>query len=353
MVARSSPQPKRRTAISPLPSGVGPHGFPGPDADQVRAAIRSEAKQHGDAVRRYTQAVRLNPRDADAWRRLGSGLVGCGRTADALAAFEASLECDATVEETFILIADTKFRLCKFADAMAYIRSMPGLARQRPELRALGAVCLDALGKPAHARVVVVRALGDFPGSQALLTLLGAMEATAGETEAAETHLRQALEAAPRNYDTLMGLGGVLDAEGKRTEARRQFERAFTVQPTRFEAIFALCSIAVLTRDHAALDHWTQLGLQIAPLHPRLLYYRARVEAQAGNRRKAEILLRASIARDPNYQAGHFAIARLLLARKQYNGATMHLEATVELDASNNQGRAAQAMLDRLQVTPS
>lgn len=350
MVAENSPPGTNRVGVHmPSPAGIACREFGGPDADQVLVAVAAVSKQRQDAVANCTRAVRLDPRNADAWRRLGISLVGCGRIEDALAAFEASLECDSTAEDTFVLIADTKVRLRRFADALAYVRAMPYLARHRFECRVIGAVCLVALGKLAHARAVVVRALCDFPDNAALLTLLGGMDLTVGDIEAAKGRFEQVLKDTPDSYDASFGLAETLDIGGDRAGACRLFECAFAIDPVRFEAPFSLAAAAFLASDYEALDHWTEIGLRAAPLHPRLLYLRAWVEASAGNRRTAEIMLRAAVARDPNHQATHFAIARLLLWRHKYMASAFHLDATVQLNASNNQGRAAVQMLHRLQ----
>ena len=62
----------------------------------------------------------------------------------------------------------------------------------------------------------------------------------------------------------------------------------------------------------------------------------------------AEAVFGAAVMIDPRHQASQFALARLLLQRRDLPRASIHLRNTVEIDANTAQGKAAAEMLRRL-----
>ena len=147
------------------------------------ATILSDLGQNEHALPYFAQAAEADSENARYWGELGIALGRAGNAEESLAAFEASLECDPLEEQTFVRIAAAKFQLGRFAEVVAYTNAMPLLQTHHPELLALQASSLLALGRLSEARVSALKGKTRFPNSSLMLAVSAHIENATGVTE--------------------------------------------------------------------------------------------------------------------------------------------------------------------------
>jgi uncharacterized Zn-binding protein involved in type VI secretion/tetratricopeptide (TPR) repeat protein len=187
-------------------------------------------------------------------------------------------------------------------------------------------------------------------GTNHIPLLAGTIAMLLGDGAAAEAHLRQGLALAPGDYDATVGLAAALAERGEAGPARPLLTQAAGAAPERFEAPLLLAALAFAGGDQAALEHWTRAGLGAAPWHPGLLFFLGCLAAGAGNGDGAEAVFGASVALNPLQQASQFALARVLLERREFARAGVHLRNAVRIAPKTAQGKAAAMLLQRLAV---
>ncbi|HTN10385.1 MAG TPA: hypothetical protein VL154_05365, partial [Acetobacteraceae bacterium] len=233
---------------------------------------------------------------------------------------------------------------------VAYTSAMPQLLDRHQELVCLQAGALLALGRLDAAQAVIAAGNRRFPNRPPVLVLAGTIAMLLGDGAAAEAHLRQALALAPGDYDATVGLAAALAERGEAGPARPLLTQAAGAAPERFEAPLLLAALAFAGGDQAALEHWTRAGLGAAPWHPVLLFFLGCLAAGAGNGDAAEAVFGASVALNPLQQASQFALARVLLERREFARAGVHLRNAVRIAPKTAQGKAAAMLLQRLAV---
>jgi len=142
---------------------------------------------------------------------------------------------------------------------------------------------------------------------------LGDRLASGGDTAAAETAYRQALESRPDHPRAILGLGRLLETTGRVDEA--------------------LALLATLPPKSAE-------GREAAPLLARL---RLRSDAEMSVSSLAEA--EATLRRDPRDPAANLRVGQALAAREAYDEALPRLLAVVERDKGFQDGAARTAML--------
>jgi tetratricopeptide (TPR) repeat protein len=88
-----------------------------------------------------------------------------------------------------------------------------------------------AAGHLDEAQATLERALEISPTSPVLLRELGSIEMSRGMLDRAEQHARKAADLDASDAETFALLGGVLDVEGKTTDAVQAYEKAFALDP--------------------------------------------------------------------------------------------------------------------------
>jgi tetratricopeptide (TPR) repeat protein len=315
-------------------------------------AMAMRRGEHETGLANLILATELDPEDAHYWSELGSALALLGQHEASLAAFEASLECDFTEEQTFIHIAEEKFNLRRFDETAAYTGAMPLMQTRYPILLILQASALLALDRLPEAREAALKGVTLFPDNPQLLALAGNIESLAGDPVVAEAYLRRAIAQAPRDYDATVGLAALL--AGKEAPAS-QSDRinqaliyAVSIDPNRFEAPLLLATLAFQAGDKAGMEHWTKEGLKAAPWHPGLLFLLGLLAAEDGKLDVAEAVFAAAVTVNPLHQASQFALANCLLRRGETERAAVHLRSTVRIGGKTEQGKAATALLKQI-----
>ena len=126
---------------------------------------------------------------------------------------------------------------------------------------------------------------------------------------------------------------------------------SFAATSYRFEAPLLLATMAFQAGDKAGMENWTREGLKAAPWHPGLLFFLGLLAAEDGKLDVAEAVFAAAVTVNPLHQASQFALANCLLRRDETERAAVHLRSTVRIGGKTEQGKAAAALLKRIDGT--
>jgi tetratricopeptide (TPR) repeat protein len=174
---------------------------------------------------------------------------------------------------------------------------------------------------------------------------LGNELARQGRRAEAREQYQAALRLKPRYAQARVNLGNVLASEGDPAAAAAAYQEALTIEPRLVEAHTGLSTVLRLmgrpaeARDHAAEAVRLSPGRATAHLNLGL------AEAHLGRVAEAERSYGAALARNPELGAARYALGNLLAAAGRLPEAEQQFRAAVRLlpgdaDALNNLGRA-------------
>jgi tetratricopeptide (TPR) repeat protein len=234
----------------------------------AKAWVELEKGAASEAHEAFAQAVKLDGRNVDALAGEGRLLLNEGRYTEALARFDTALQSDPNTPETIANDAEAKIALERLADAKQQLLD----ARQR------------------------------FPKSQAILLLLGSVEAHLGNNDAAEAALRAAMA---------------------------------NVDPTRADAVLPYVALSELlaARGHVA-DAATALDEAKKKLPASGALDRAfgEVAEVQGQYDDAIADYKAAFAKDPHDVMAHFRLAVVLRKVRKFEDAAAELDRVAAVD---------------------
>lgn len=195
------------------------------------ALAKQRAGRPADAVALYQQAIRRDPKVAEAHNNLGCALLVLGRLPEAVAALERAVALRPDYAEALDSLGVGVAELGRHVEAAGYYER--ALAADPAAFRSafhLGNALL-ALDRLPEARAAFERALALEPGYAPAHNGLGAVFARLGDADAAEAAFRAALAHDPALGDAACNLGRVLLESGSVDEAVGWFERALELNP--------------------------------------------------------------------------------------------------------------------------
>ena len=239
------------------------------------------ARQPGrlaDAVRRYEEAIRLQPGYGDAHYNLGVALGKLGRPAEAMRQFAEAVRLTPDSVEARNNLGDSLMREGRTREAKAQFEAAvsldPGHARAHYNL----GNALSADGQLAEAAEQYRQALRLDPGHVEAHFNLGNTLARLGRPSEAAAEYRQAVRLRPGYADAWYNLGNALAAAGRPGDARDAFTRAVGANPDFADARFNL-ALALLREPGRRAEAADNL--------------RAVLRLQPGNAEAARLLHRA------------------------------------------------------------
>ncbi len=244
-------------------------------ANALAASSQFEA-----AIPEYRAILKLEPRSAADWSRLGSAQSALGQDEEAAKAFGAALShLPAQSPDRIGALRRLGQAQKRAAQGEAAVRSWQtalSLNPRQADLAANLAELLTTLGRPAEAQAAYRQALALKPDDAAVLTNLGALLRDDGRFAEAETVYRAALQAEPGSVMARRNLAVALHDQEKNTEALPVIEAALAMAPQDTHALqIASGVLQGLGRHEAALAMAARL-LVLDPGEPRVAGIRAR-----------------------------------------------------------------------------
>lgn len=221
-----------------------------PDALHLLAVIAHDENRQTDAESFVRQALVIQPRHALYLNTLGNGLLAQGRTAEAVAAFEAAVAAAPDQADICFNFGNALRQAGRYDEAVEAFRKTIGL--QPGHVRAYNnlALLMKAFGDAETASAVLIEAVAYAPNSVELRFNLGNALHMADRLEAAESAYRKVIALAPSHAEAHVNLGVVLREAGRADEAEQAFREAIALNPILAPAYVGLADLA----DDGAMD---------------------------------------------------------------------------------------------------
>ncbi|MGQ0649409.1 MAG: tetratricopeptide repeat protein [Gemmatimonadaceae bacterium] len=247
-----------------------------------------------------------------------------------------------------------------------------------PDMTALDGVAIDRLQSLATHGDLDVRSLalaslhlarGETPRVRALLTrqLRGQGEReplvrsrwaislgyfadklrASGDPVAAAGVYRKALEVEPGNPRLHLNLGLALADAGRLVEAAAAYRASLSVDPVQPLALVNLGIALAGSGDREGAVAAYRRALNINSREPLAHFNMANLRLQSGELEAAAAAYRLAIDADPGLSLARFYLARILAQRGDLRAALEEIDAGLEFDAANPEGRAAREQLIR------
>jgi tetratricopeptide (TPR) repeat protein len=191
----------------------------------------------------FAEALKLNPKDADALCGFGEVLYRSSRFAEALARFEAAIQANAESIPARIGAAKTKLALERLQDAKDILKKLREARPADPLIALWFARVEEALGNKSGAERVLADAVARaLPGEHVidLYVALARYLAAAGKNQEADAKLAEARQKLPDTISLHKALGDVYLAGGQLEAARTEFDLVLQRDPQDLYALFNL-----------------------------------------------------------------------------------------------------------------
>jgi tetratricopeptide (TPR) repeat protein/2-polyprenyl-3-methyl-5-hydroxy-6-metoxy-1,4-benzoquinol methylase len=223
------------------------HSLPVTPSNSVVALIDEgnaleEQGRTAEAMARYDAALQADPRCARAHLNRGNVLLAGGQIDKARSAYQLAIACDPHYPAGHFNLGNLN---CGAGEWERALENYQTAIRIKPDFAsafvAMGNA-LDTLGRTTEARESYEGALAINPGDAGVHLNLAMLEITLGHLDAAEASLRHALSLAPESDEILYNLSMVLIASGKAPDAVELTMRRLERAPTwKIKTAFAAC----------------------------------------------------------------------------------------------------------------
>lgn len=332
--------------------------------------VHAARLENEEAIRAFTETLRLNPRANAAELQLSRLLLLQGNVNEGLAHARAVVKAapgsvDGRVQLATALLgrqdlaaaeAEVKtllkqypenaavhslqgYLLAKRGDSAGAIRALDRALELNPgNLHALnGRLSIDLYhGRLAEARARLQKALERGPRTSTLLVLAARLENTAKDYPAAEKYLRQAIDLEPDDMTPYTMLGQMYVRQNRLDEARRELEAVTKRRP---DNVAARTMIGIILEAQGKMDESRQVYEGIvsttsrAPVAANNLAY---IYAERGERLN-EALTLAQTAKEqmPNSHEVNDTLGWVYYKKDMAQMAVIPLESSVEVDPKN------------------
>ncbi|HEY0708726.1 MAG TPA: tetratricopeptide repeat protein, partial [Polyangia bacterium] len=285
------------------------------------------------AVRRYREALAVDPRFLPASLRLAALLQQRGKPAEAIALIKEAESAGAPTEALAVAWGQALIGAKDFAQAETVLRKAVASSPQLVAARTGLAAALEAGGKPEDAEKELVRAVADLPNGAGLRERLAEQYARHGKKEQALATL-DAERAAGRTSLALQVQMGKLALDlGQLPRAVKELEEVIAQDPATPEALFTLARTRQAAGDTSgALQEYKRaLAFEASPeLH--LAYGKA----LAATGRDDEALSQLESAGD--VAPARLERARIRLKRNEVDEALKEVEIATRLAPNDGRG---------------
>ncbi|MBI5538387.1 MAG: zinc-ribbon domain-containing protein [Deltaproteobacteria bacterium] len=332
--------------------------------------INLSRSRMSNAETSFAEALKLDPKDAEALCGFGEVLYREGRFAEALARFEAAIQANAENVQAKIGAAKTKISLERLQDSKEILRKLREARPADPQVAYWLARVEEALGNKAGAERILADAVARAQPGEHVIDLYVALArylAAAGKNQEAEAKLAEAKQKLPDTVELRKALGDVQLQAGRLDAAKAEFDTVLQRDPQDLYAMFNLGVVllkmkryeeaqAVFDKVSAVDKNYPGLALErgvlfevsgqaqralemyqealnTAPNDPDLQLRVGSAEIANGHASQAEEILRKVLAVRPNSaEANHYLGRALLLKGTNLAEALRNLQRAAEID---------------------
>lgn len=183
------------------------------------------------ALAAYKRAADNDPKHPQALFALGSMQARLGYLHDARRSFQRAAEINPDDARIQVGLAEVYEKLGDHALAESALRRVVALAPQNVLAQANLGILLNESRKFQEASVILRKASEEDGGNARIWSALGRAQLELGDAVAAESSLRRSLSLDDTNPYAHNNLGVLLQRQGKRRDARKEFEVALRLRP--------------------------------------------------------------------------------------------------------------------------
>lgn len=216
--------------------------------DQANNRINTEMLQR--AMEQYQKIVELDPKDADSWLLLGRLRHIAKQPAEAEQAFRKALDLDPNSEEAMTGLAMV---YSSQGDNARAIEMLKQLADRSPNLRTLTTLAdaYESLRDYAGAAEVLKRALVLDPSDLDMKQGLAQNLQMAGKLDEALQVYEELAKEDPKNPDPYFRMFQIYRQKNELDKARQSLERAKQIEPDNLEVLFAEVGLLEFEGKHS------------------------------------------------------------------------------------------------------
>ncbi|HMJ13360.1 MAG TPA: tetratricopeptide repeat protein [Polyangiaceae bacterium] len=320
----------------------------------------------------YSEALKINPKNARALVGLGDALYRAGRFSEALARFEAAVQADPEEIAAKVGVAKAKLSLEQQQDAAAMLKALLDAHPKSMRVAYWYGKVLEAGGNKNEAekayRAAIEHGQSDPDVVDAYIALSQLLNQEGRRADAQKT-LADARATLKDSSSIHLGLGELSLSEGRHADAIKEFRAALRSDPSDLTAKFRLGvglrrnrqfeeaqklfeAVAAVDRDYPGLALERGLlyeasgraeealvayeaALAKAPNDPDLMLRVGCGKIAAGRAEQAAVMLRKVLSSRPNSAETNHCLGRALLVEgKSLAEALRILERATELDAN-------------------
>ncbi len=212
------------------------------------AQLLEETGQVEAAIRRYREALALDPRHVDARTRLVHLLQAAGLLDDAVREYEALIKASPDSAEHVFELAETWLQRGEREKALALVSELERRSTKKPDVLASVADFYERTEEPARALKVFERLAGMPEGDPRYLVDLGDRYFQAGDRDRAVATWRRVLAVTPVRAEGLQTLGEVFLEHDMPDEALTELREAVKASPAGREVRFKKALASALER---------------------------------------------------------------------------------------------------------
>lgn len=321
--------------------------------------------QYDEAVIEFRNAVQYDAKFGEARLQLGHALLSAGNRTEALTQFVRAADLLPDSSDAQLQAGNALLVANQFADAEARADLVLKREPQHAQALLLKGHALAGLQRIDDAIKQIEEAISLKAGTGAQMSL-GMLQLHQGQSDAAESTFKRAVQAAPDSVPTHLALGQFYWMTGRVAEAEKVLLRAVELEPSHLGANRGLAVFYLATRrpleaekflkaivEHSKdpvesirlADYYAVIGRQkeaLAILRPAAstndvigvaaTLRAAEIDYAAGLKQEAQQAIDAVLARDSKNSAAHILKARLLLAEGKAPDALRHGRTAVTLN---------------------
>jgi len=224
-----------------------------------------EQGRTAEAMARYDAAVQADPRCARAHLNRGNLLLAGARIDEARAAYQQAIVCDPQYAAAHFNLGNLNFRAGEVERALHDYQAAVAIKPDFADAFVAMANALDRLGRSSEAIESYERALAINPGYAEVHFNLGLTAATAGRHELAVDSLRRAIDLQPDFAAAHYALGKVLAGLGRLDAAEESLRRALSIAPESEGSVSDLAMVLMLHGKSSEAIELTMHSLERAP----------------------------------------------------------------------------------------
>jgi len=225
-----------------------------------------EQGRTAEAMARYDAAIKADPGCARAHLNRGNVLLAGAQTDEARSAYQLAISCDPHYAAAHFNLGNLNCRARDFEAALLNYRAAIGIKPDFADAFVAMANALDSLGRPVEAIESYGRALAIHPEYAEVHFNLAVLAATQGRLPEAAASLRRAVELRPDYVAAHRTLAAVLRSLGDTDAAEASLRRALSIEP---EAVQILYDLATVLQSRDKYQEAAQLFARVLERAPQ------------------------------------------------------------------------------------